>query len=477
MKIYGAGTEEAASALKQSKIRIAVYGLGKMGLPLAAVFADAGAIVAGIDISKSVVDIINKGANTVKEEPGLDELVKRGVAAGRLKAYPSSQKADLHIILVPTLLRGTKPRKRSSRGAARPHDAPAVDMTPVLDCAKSIAKVLEKGDIVITECTMPPGSTEKLIPILEKSGLKANKDFGIGHCPERTMTGTAIRDITGEYPKVVGAGDRAALDALRGIYSAINKSGVVQCSSIRAAECVKVFEGIYRDVNIALANEMAVWCDREGLDALEIFKIANTQKYCHIHKPGCGVGGHCIPYYPHFIMDRQTALIRLARKTNEDMAKYAVKLAAEALKSAGVKPKDASVLVLGLTFRAGVKEFAHTMAKPIIEETKKVAGRIYASDPLCGAEDAKHFGAEWMDISEQWSVVSDQKTSAGKKRKQGFKDIDAIIITTDDKSFRKLAWAKIAKGMHTPIVVDGRNILNPEEMRKLGFKYFGIGRR
>ncbi len=475
MKIYGATTDEAAAAFKKGKIKIAVYGLGKMGLPLAAVFADAGATVAGIDICKPVVDAINKGANTVKEEPGLDELVKRSVAAGRLKAYSAPQKADVHVILVPTLLKGTKPRERSSRGAAHPHDAPAVDMTPVIDCARSIAKVLEKGDIIITECTMPPGSTEKLIPVLEKSGLKAGKDFGLAHCPERTMTGTAIRDITGEYPKVVGASDKAALDAICGIYLTINKSSVVPCSSIRAAECVKVFEGIYRDVNIALANELAIWCDGKGLDALEIFGVANTQKYCHVHQPGCGVGGHCIPYYPHFIMSRQTALIRKARQINEDMAKYAVKLAAEALKSASVKPEDAKILVLGLTFRAGVKEFAHTMAKPIIEEAKKIAGCVYASDPLCGEEDARRLGA------------------AGWKK--DFKGLDAIIITTDDKSFRNLPWGKIAKDMapqsgacpvrsfgahkemRTPIIIDGRNILNPAEMKKCGFKYFGIGRR
>ncbi|MDD5502688.1 MAG: nucleotide sugar dehydrogenase, partial [Candidatus Thermoplasmatota archaeon] len=408
MKIHSPGLD-CQKLLKSGQVKITFYGLGKMGLPLAAVFADAGAQVSGIDICKPVVESINKGVNTVKEEPGLDDMVKRNVAAGRLKAYNEPQKADVHIILVPTLLHGTK-----------------VDLSPVLDCAKSISKALAKGDIVITECTMPPGSTEKLIPILEKSGLKVNKDFGLGHCPERTMTGTAIRDITGEYPKVIGASDKVTLDALCGIYSVINKAGVVQCTSIRAAECVKVFEGIYRDANISLANELAVWCDRKNLDALEIFNVANTQKYCHIHQPGCGVGGHCIPYYPHFIMDKQTKVIRLARKNNEDMAIYTVNLASDAISNSGKKPKDASVLVLGLTFRAGVKEFAHTMAKPIIEEAKRQFKVVYAQDPMCDAKDAERFGTKW---------------------KEDFKGIDAIIITTDDKQFRNLPWGKIAKDM------------------------------
>ncbi|WP_297486561.1 nucleotide sugar dehydrogenase [Thermococcus sp.] len=280
MKLIGLSREEVEEAFRNGKFTIAVYGMGKMGLPLAAVFADHGANVIGVDINERVVEAINRGENHIKEEPGLDELVRRNVEAGRLKATTdgvwAAKQADVMVILVPTLT--------DERGNLK--------LGPVYDVAEKISQGLEKGDIVITEATMPPGTTESLVPILEKSGIKLG-DFGLAHAPERTMTGTAIRDITGQYPKIVGASDEKTLEAVIGIYETINRKGVIPMSSIKAAEAVKVFEGVYRDVNIGLANELAMWCEEHGLDALEVFKAANTQPYCHIHMPGAGVGGHC----------------------------------------------------------------------------------------------------------------------------------------------------------------------------------------
>lgn len=280
MKLLGLSREEVKRAIRNGEVTIAVYGLGKMGLPLAAVLANHGAKVIGVDINKKVVEMINNGINHINEEPGLSELVKKNVKEGRLKATTdgiwAAKQADIMIIIVPTLT--------DERGNLK--------LGPVYDVAEKISQGLEKGDIIITEATMPPGTTESLVPILEKSGLKLG-DFGLAHAPERTMTGTAIRDITGQYPKIVGASDEKTLEAVIGIYETINKKGVIPVSSIKAAEAVKVFEGVYRDVNIALANELALWCEEHGLDALEVFKTANTQPYCHLHMPGAGVGGHC----------------------------------------------------------------------------------------------------------------------------------------------------------------------------------------
>ncbi|MCK4491657.1 MAG: nucleotide sugar dehydrogenase [Candidatus Altiarchaeales archaeon] len=276
MKLYGVKGEESRRFFGGGEVTVAVYGLGKMGLPLAAVFADSGASVVGVDINGGVVDSVNDGINHVREEPGLDELVSRNVGVGRLRATSdfvgAAKESDIQVILVPTLIRGGE-----------------ADLSPVYSVAECISGGLEGGDIVVTECTMPPGSTESLIPILEKSGLEAGVDFGLGHCPERTMSGTAIRDIRGQYPKVIGCVDGGTTGALEGVYSAVNSKGVVSVSGIRAAECVKVFEGVYRDVNIALANELTAVCERLGVDAVEVFRVANTQPYCSLHSPG-GLG-------------------------------------------------------------------------------------------------------------------------------------------------------------------------------------------
>ena len=446
MKLIGLNREEVKRAFTEGLITIAVYGMGKMGLPLAAVFADHGARVIGVDINEKVVEMINRGENHVKEEPGLDELVKRNVEAGRLKATTdgvwAAKQADVMVILVPTLT--------DERGNLK--------LEPVYDVAEKISQGLERGDIVITEATMPPGTTESLIPILEKSGLKLG-DFGLAHAPERTMTGTAIRDITGQYPKIVGANNEKTLDAVTGIYELINRKGVIPMSSIKAAEAVKVFEGVYRDVNIALANELAMWCEEHGLDALEVFQAANTQPYCHLHMPGAGVGGHCIPVYPWFVINlakrTNPRLIKTAREINDSMPHHVVELTVKGLNEAGRPLKGSNILVLGLTFRGGVREFMKAAAKPIIEELKEWGANVYAYDPLCVPEDAERFGAEW---------------------KEDFKDVDAIVITADHREFKELNLERIAEEVRSRVVVDGRNVVDAEKAKKHGFIYLRVGK-
>jgi len=446
MKLLGLKRDEVKRALTEGKVTIAVYGLGKMGLPLAAVFAEHGANVIGVDINEEVVNSINNGVNHINEEPGLDKLVRKNVEEGRLKATTdgvwAAKQADVMIIIVPTLT--------DDRGNLK--------LDPVYDVAHKIAKGLEKGDVVITEATMPPGTTESLTPILEKSGLKLG-EFGLAHAPERTMTGTAIRDITRQYPKIVGASEEKTLEAVIGIYETINKKGVIPMSSIKAAEAVKVFEGVYRDVNIALANELALWCEEHGLDALEVFKAANTQPYCHLHMPGAGVGGHCIPIYPWFVINlakkTNPRLIKTAREINDSMPHHMIELTIKGLNEVGRPLKGSKVLVLGLTFRGGVREFMKSPAIPIIKEFKEWGAKVYAYDPLCTPEDAKRFGAEW---------------------KEDFKNIDAIIIVTDHREFRDLDLKEIAKQVRNKVIVDGRNVLDSKKAEKLSFIYLRVGK-
>lgn len=426
-------------------LKIAIFGLGKMGLPLAAVFADRGAKVFGVDINKKRVDMINQGKNPVPEEPGLSELLKKVVDGEKLIAttdgITAAKEADVMIILVPTLT--------DSYGN--------IDLRPVYDAAQKIAKGLERGNVVITEATMPPGTTESLIPILEKSGLKLG-EFGLAHCPERTMTGTALRDITGEYPKIVGANDTKTLEFVSKLYEAINSKGVIKMSSIKAAEAVKVFEGIYRDVNIALANELANFCEDQGLDAFEIFSAANTQPYCHLHKPGAGVGGHCIPIYPWFVMKlskKPVRLIRTAREINDYMPEHMVELTLKAINKAGIPIKNANILILGLTFRGDVYEFRKSPSIDYIEKMKEWCNNLYVYDPVCSEKDALRYGVKWYD---------------------GFDNMDVVVIMNDSAEFKKLDWKKIALKMRNKILVDGRGLVNPDFVMSIGFIYAGIGR-
>ncbi len=444
MNLLELAKEDIKEKFKKGELKVALFGLGKMGLPLASVFADKGARVIGVDIDEERVAAINSGKNPVREEPGLDELVNKNVEAGKLKAttdgVKASKEADVMIILVPTMI----------------DDHGNVNLDPVYDATKKIAKGLERGNIVITEATMPPGTTESLIPILEEgSGLKIG-EFGLAHCPERTMTGTAIRDITGQYPKIVGANDDRALNAVSAIYEIINAKGVIPMSSIKAAEAVKVFEGVYRDVNIALANELAIFCEEQNLDALEVFNAANTQPYCHIHKPGAGVGGHCIPVYPWFVMnlaDKPTRLIRMAREINDEMPRHMLELTLKALNEAGLSAKNANILVLGLTFRGDVYEFRKSPSIPFLNMLKEWSDNIYVYDPICSEKDAERFGVRWFE---------------------GYDNMDIIVIMNDAREFKNLDIKNL--NMRHKIIVDGRGLVDKKKAKELGYIYLGVGR-
>ncbi|MFW5898568.1 MAG: nucleotide sugar dehydrogenase [Candidatus Saliniplasma sp.] len=445
MELLGKSSEEISKDFKEGKITVAVFGLGKMGMPLAAVFADRGSRVIGVDINEDVVEQVNNGVNHVKEEPGLKELVEKNVEEGRLTATTdgvgAAREADVCVILVPTLT--------DEKGN--------VKMGPVLDVTETISQGLEKGNVVITEATMPPGNTEKLVPILEKSGLELG-EFGLGHAPERTMTGTAIRDIKGQYPKIIGADSDRTLEVLKGIYEVINEKGVVEMDSIISAEAVKVFEGIYRDVNIALANELARYCEERDINALDTIEAANTQTFCNLHEPGAGVAGHCIPVYPWFVINQSdrddSKLLRTARKINDSMPYHIVDLVVKGLNEVERAVKGSNILVLGLTFRGGVKEFMKTPAEPVISKLNELGANTFAFDPMCDEEDARRYGAEWKD---------------------DFEGIDAVVILTDHEEFETLDLEKIGKTARNELIVDGRNVLDPEDVKGNGFTYLRVG--
>ena len=377
MKIYG--VKEADRAFREGRITVAVYGLGKMGLPLAAVFAEKGARVIGVDIDEKVVKCVNEGVSHVKGEPGLDELVERNVREGRLQAtvdgVEAAKASDVMIILVPAFLNESK----------RP------DLSMVTSAAKAISKGLENGDLVIVETTVPPGTTKNIVaPILEESGLKIGEDFGLAHCPERTMSGRAIKDILGAYPKIVGGIDKKSTETATAIYTVINERGVIPVTSSTTAEMIKIAEGLYRDVNIALANEIALISSENGIDVWEVVEAANTQPYCNIHKPGPGVGGHCIPVYPWFVMNGETTrLIRTAREVNDSMPIYVVKKVSETLKHSGRSLNGSNVLVVGLVYRPGIKEMANTPARGVIKELRALGANVFGYDPVLKEEEMK----------------------------------------------------------------------------------------
>ncbi|MCX8182325.1 MAG: nucleotide sugar dehydrogenase [Candidatus Methanomethyliaceae archaeon] len=447
MGVLGRDPSDLKKDLAEGKITVAIYGMGRVGLPIAVAWLRAGARVIGVDINHGLVKTLNEGRTPLEDEPGINEWIKKGVEEAKFYStsdgIDASRKSDIKIVVVPTTLNSKK----------------RLDNTSLITVAENIGKGLKRGDVVILECTVPPLTTENLIkPILEKeSGLIAETDFGLAYSPERIYEGRALQDIEENYPKVVGGVGPRSTEAVASLYESIARKGVIRLKSPREAEASKVFEGIYRDVNIALANEFAKFCNSAGIDFMEARKAANSQPFCHIHLPGIGVGGLCIPIYPYFLIGTaeefglRLTLTRSARRINEGMPLYTLNLLKVALKEAGIRIREAKVGVLGLSFRGAVKDTRLSPALAFINLIKGKVASVKAYDPWVPFLD----GVETCSSLEglvNWS--------------------DALVVATDHPDFKEIDLRNFKKRL---VVVDGRNILDPALLPERSI-YIGIGR-
>lgn len=428
-----------------SDLTIAVFGLGKMGLPLAAVLADAGATVVGVDIDEDVVAAVNRGECPVNE-PGLQSILSDHVGDGltaTTDGTDAAADADVMIVLVPTVV----------------DENATPDLSPVTAAAETISTGVSAGDMVVLESTVPPGTTSgPFAETVAPEGLSPGEDFVVAHCPERTSAGTVIRDLTESYPKIVGATSDKGRRAVASFYREFNEPGVIELPSATAAEAVKVFEGVYRDTNIAVANELAKACEEWGLDAGTVFEAANSQPYCNIHDPGVGVGGHCIPVYPHFVIDgaSETPLLETARAVNDGMPDHTADLVLSLLRGEDVAPAGASVLVLGVTYRPGVPETRFAPSLSLIDSLSDAGVTVAAHDPVLSPEAIESTGAEHVEspLDGTW---------------------DAVVLVTGHEEYEELKLAALRDRMRTPIVVDGRAFFDRNDVTEFTYARVGDG--
>jgi hypothetical protein len=384
-------------------------------------------------------------------EPGVEAAFRQGLEEGRFEAtldgVEASRRSVVKFLTVPV---GYK------RG---------VDLTALLEAARTVGQGLKRGDLVVVCPTVPPGTTEGPVrEVLEGvSGLRVEEDFGLGYWPERLAEGRAIRDIEEAYPLVVaGAGPRS-LQALSRLLEGITHRGVLQASSIRVAELEKVLEGIYRDVNIALANELAHLASALGVDFYEAQELANSQPYCHLHRPGVGVGGACIPLYPRFLIDRATELglplqlTALARAVNEAQPLKALQLLKAALEAAGRPLPGSRIALLGLAFRGGVADTRESPTYVLVGQLLAWGCRVVVHDPLV-REDP----------------TLDNRVHLTPVLEEALKGADAVLLVTDHPQYRGLGLKDLQGLVRAPpVVVDGRGILDPARFQGAVFRAVG----
>ena len=397
-------------------MRVAVYGLGNVGSALVAALLNAGFEVIGVDIKEKLVKDLNAGRIKSKE-PGVKEAIRKGLKKGLFRAtldgVEASKQSKVKIIIVPVVL-----DKRNK-----------ADLKPLINATKVIAKGLKKGDLVITETTLPIGTTANVVtPLLEKgSKLKAGKDFFVAHAPERVYVGRILEDYK-KYKKVVGGINRASGLKAKKFYEKLFPKGVILMENSDAAEAAKIFGILYRNTNIALANELYRICERFGINFWKVREAVNSIGFFHIHKPGIP-GGYCVPVYPHFVSHLPEAeLIRKVLEINEKkMVGYHVKKLEKELRKIGKKLKNSKVLILGRSFRAGVKEDAYSASLKFVKALKNKVKALIMYDPLYKKEEMEALGVKGVD-----------------SLKDVIRKVDAVIIANDNRKFRIVK--KIFKG-------------------------------
>src|SRR5690554_4918927 len=416
-------------------MRIAVVALGKIGLPLAAQFARAGHEVIGVDINAELVATINRGEEPFPGEAHLAETLGELVPAGRLRATTDYAEAvpgaDAVVVVVPLFV---------DEATAQP------DFGWMDAATRSLAEHLTPGTLVSYETTLPVGTTrERWKPLIEDvSGLREGTDFHLVFSPERVLTGRVFADLR-RYPKLIGGLSDDGAARAREFYEAVlefderpdlaRPNGVWDLGSAEAAEMAKLAETTYRDVNIGLANQFAVFADKAGIDVYAVIEACNSQPYSHIHRPGIAVGGHCIPVYPRLYLstDPDATIVRTAREHNAGMPAYAVERAAELLGDlTGVR-----AVVLGASYRGGVKETAFSGVFATVAALRERGAAVSVHDPMYTDAELTALGWEPHHLGEP---------------------ADVAILQADHAEYRGLTPADLP-GVR--LLVDGRQLTDP----------------
>ena len=419
--------------------RITVVGLGYIGLPTAAVMAAAGMEVLGYDLNPRVVEALNKG-EIIIEEPGLGQLVKEMVEKGSLKGISSLEESDVFIISVPTPINEDK----------------TADMSYVRAAAKAVAGVVKKGDAVVLESTSPPGATEEIVAEeLKASGLNIGVDVFVAHTPERVLPGRILIELV-ENDRIIGGVDPESTQVVKEIYQRFVKGNIYTTDS-RTAELCKLMENTFRDVNIALANELAILSEKMGINSWEVIKLANKHPRVNLHLPGPGVGGHCIAVDPWFVIEGQPEgkLIRQARERNDGMPDHVL----DTIKKLTEGITSPRISIFGVTYKPDVDD---TRESPIM----KLIDKLLRDGSFQVAIHDPHIDDAIFRYREL------RKASA----LEAAEGADLLVLAVNHSDYMKLDFEGIGQVMRTKQIYDTRNFLAGKELESLGYKVVILGR-
>lgn len=430
------------SLIATKNARLAVIGLGYVGLPVAAMFADSGFDVLGVEIRTDRVKMINAGKSPIDgDEPGLEELLNRVVVSNKLRAtayYEDLRDRDVILIDVETPVDETHvPRYEALKSACR-----------------NLASVMKNGALVIIESTIAPGTIRgTVLPLLQEKGLILNQDFYLGNCPERVMPGKLLANLR-LMSRVCGGSSPDTAATMISLYRTIVETDL-DPADWATAELVKTVENTYRDVQIAFANEVALICEQAGADVFRVRELVNKSPFRQMHIPGAGVGGHCIPKDPWLLAygvqdsDVPLRLIPAARAVNDGMPRHMVDLVEKALSRQNKKISQSRVLVMGYAYLENSDDTRNSPSSALVGGLDALGAEVVIHDPF----------------------VEEYKGDLFAKAD----GCDAAVIMVRHEEYLHLELAALKAKLRTPILVDGRRTFDPIKVQESGFDYTGVG--
>lgn len=414
---------------------VAVIGMGYVGFPLACAIAKSGKYnVYGLDIDEAKINKIKNRVSTVEDEQASEDI--KVVEINATREFSILKDMKYIVICVPTPVDHNK----------------NPDLTPVIKATESIAKNLREGQIIILESTVNPGICEEVVlPILLETGLEPGVDFNLAHCPERINPGDSNYNVY-NIPRNVGSLTKEGTKIVADFYRSFINAPINEVSSLKVTESTKIVENIFRDVNIAYVNELAKSFDKLGIDVVEVIKGASNKPFAFMpHYPGCGIGGHCIPVDPYYLIDYAKRngfnheLLKNARKINNSMPHYTIEKLVYHLRRLNIPIKNTKIGVLGISYKANIGDLRESPSLEIIDELKKIGFDVFSFDPYCLNES----NSELKELLEECT---------------------AVVVATNHKEFLKINnWKNIK------LIIDGRNCLDKDKINDK-IVYDGIGR-
>ena len=435
--------------IKTRKAKICIVGLGYVGLPTAIFFAEKGFSVTGVEINEKNLKKIDQGISPIGEL-NLDSRLAKVINNKKLLTTSNvkwaTQVSDIIISIVPTPIDEFKDP----------------DLTPIISSGIEISKGLSKGKLVILESTVYPGVTEETLqPILEKSGFKAGEDFGLAYCPERYNPGDEEHGIA-NVSRVLGGITPQWAEITRELYQIIINKNVKVLRNIKTAEAAKVIENTQRDLNIALMNELSMIFELLDIDIMDVIDGASTKWNFNVYYPGAGVGGHCLPVDPYYLVKKAKELgyhskvIAAGRSINDNMPLHMLNLVQDALNDQSKSLKNSNIVVLGFSYKENVGDPRESPSKTLIKHLKWKGANVIVVDPYI------------EEINPKFGILNNDLYDA-------LKGADAMVLITPHNDFKSINFKKVKTLMNSPIIIDGRRIYDPDELRNIGFYYKGVG--